>query len=317
MNSIKNIKEIIKQLVAIGERQLEGEKEARKVIENFLEKQKVDFAVQEYITEIPRYIDWDLKIDNKKIESLPCGLKSGKITNNYNLLSSLISSQKNFYDTNINFNPLCEYISRSNHYMAPALAINRKDVQKVIDAKKIDGFIKVKKNKHLSGNILVGNLKNPKNIIFSHYDSISSGAIDNASGVAVSLNIITKNKHILEDNLFVIAGNEELSYDKTVYWGHGYRVFQKKYSQVLNQIKNIFILDCLGYAPLEIITNSNEIKFGFPIKNMDKFLNKIKFLSGDYDELMKFYHAENDTLENISARYLKESQDEILKNINS
>ncbi len=312
---MKYTKKIIEDLTLIGERQLEGEKKAQKIIETFLTEQNIKFCVQEYVTQIPKYLDWGLKADEHKIDSLPCGFKSGKITDKNTILSSLISSQKNFYDANINFNPLCDFISRSNHYMAPALAINKKDVQRVIDAKEIDGFMNVEKVKHKSANILVGNLNNPEYIIFSHYDSIEKGAVDNASGVAISLNIIAEEQGILEKSLFVIAGNEEISYDETIYWGHGYRVFQKEYSKILEEVKNIFILDSFGYSPLEITSDSAIVRLGFPIKNMEIFIDKIKFFTGSFEGLMPFYHAENDVMDKISDSYLQECGDELLKKL--
>lgn len=310
---IKYANEIIGELVLIGERQFEGEIKAKKIIEDFLRKEKIKFSVQRYVTQVPRYLDWRLRIDGKEVDSLPCGFKSGKIRNKNNMLSSLVSSQKNFYDANINFNPLCDFISRSNHYMAPALAINKKDTKKVLNADSVEGFINVEKVDHESANILVGNIDNPKNIIFSHYDSIGVGAVDNASGVAMSIEIIMQKPDTLKNTLFVIAGNEELSYDETVYWGRGYRVFQKKYLGILEKAKNIFILDCLGYSPLEITTDPNIIKLGFPVENMEFFVDKIKFITGNFEKSMPFYHAENDTIDNIKNIYLQECKDVLLR----
>ena len=72
---------------------------------------------------------------------------------------------------------------------------------KICKAKKIDGEIRVSKETRNIEDILVGNIKNPKHIIFAHYDSIEIGAIDNASGVAFSLSILIKNKEILKESL--------------------------------------------------------------------------------------------------------------------
>ncbi len=54
-------------------------------------------------------------------------------------------------------------------------------------------------------------------LVFSHYDSISSGVIDNASGTALSLYLVINYPKLLEKTLFVFAGNEELSYDEPIY----------------------------------------------------------------------------------------------------
>lgn len=300
---MKQAKKIISDLCAIGERQLVGEKTARKIIEDFLNGHHISFSAQEYLTEIPKYTSWGLKVDGKIVEAEPCGYVSGKIITNATLLSSLISSQKNLYDANINFNPSADRISRSNHYFAPALAIHRKDVGRVATAQKVDGFVSVQKSKHQSANILVGNLKNPKYIVFSHYDSVSTGAVDNASGTALSLEYILENPKSLEENLFALCGNEELSYDEPIYWGHGYRVFEQEYGKLLKNAKGILVLDSFGHSKPEIITDLSIVTLGFPIKKIKMYLPKIKMVAGSLNDLMRFYHASNDVPKNIDPKY--------------
>lgn len=291
----------------IPERQLKGEQQARKIIEKFLVDHGALYEVQEYDTFIPRYKKWNLLVDGKKIESLPCGYVSGKITGKDTILSSLISSQKNLYDTNINFNPSCKKISRSNHYFAPALAINRKDVGKVVMADTVLGEMVVEKKKHRSANILVGNLKNPKRIIFSHYDSVSTGAVDNASGTALSCDLIISQPELLKENLFALCGNEELSYDEPIYWGHGYREFELKYPKLLKSAKEILILDSFGHTKPQKITSVPVMTLAFPITAIEVYAPKMTVVAGSLNKLMDFYHAENDTPKEITPAYYVEA----------
>ena len=222
-----NLIEFVKKLTNIGERQLDGESKAFDLISNTLHEYEVDFCIQKYSTYIPKSIEAKLVVDKKNVKAIPTCFNSGKVSVG-NIISSLTSSQ-DFIDTsNINFSPSCKVISRNNHYFAPAIAVNKKDVASILGAKNIEAEVKVKKTKHQSHNLLVGNLISPKNILFCHYDSIGSGAVDNASGTAMLLKLVIDYSMTLKDNLYVIAGNEELSYDYPVYWGHGYRVFESK-----------------------------------------------------------------------------------------
>lgn len=303
-----NYQDIIKTLSEMGERQFAVEQQARAYIEGFLATANVIFTVQEYETYLPKYNAWSLLADGENIECLPCGLVSGEVKSADVLLSSLISSQKNFYDANINFNPRCEAISRSNHYMAPALAVKASDVGKILQARTVEGCIEVEKTSHTSANILVGNAVNPKTLIVSHYDSISSGAVDNASGTALSLKLIVESEKLLSDTLFILCGNEELSYDETIYWGHGYREFEAAYQDIIRTVEKIIVLDSFGYSPTELITDIDVVRLAFPISSIRKNLSKITLLSGSYTELMAFYHAENDKLEFIKEKYFTEAE---------
>ena len=307
-----NRNEIIRTLTAFGERQLGKEIEACSYILQVLDNEQIHYSIQEFDTEIPTYQHCSLMVDGEVLEVLPSGLISGTLTNNHTILSSLISSQKNLYDANINFNPTCTYISRSNHYFAPAFSIKKSDVQKVIDAKDIAGKLEVIKTKHQSKNILVGNTKNPTTIIFSHYDSIGIGAVDNASGTALSIELIAEFPELLKLVLFVLCGNEELSYDEPIYWGHGYRCFEKEYGKLLKATAQILVLDSFGHTKPIIFSDVSTMKLAFPITNIATYASKTKVIAGDIDELMQFYHAENDIPENIKDAYIEATKNVVL-----
>ncbi len=312
-----NQQKFIQQLCALGERQLEKETKAFEHIESILKEEQVSFKLQKYFTNIPKYLKAKLYADGEQIPCLPSSFVSGKIESNFSLISNLTSSQNFIYNSNINFNPASKAISRSNHYFAPSLSITFKDVLKVGNAKKISGEVEVEKTKHQSINILVGNTKNPKNLIFSHYDSIGTGASDNASGVALSLDLIINNKELLKDNLFVICGNEELSYDKTIYWGHGYRVFENKYLKILNNAKKILILDSFGFGEPIKYTDTKITVLGFPIKNIQKYAKKITMISGELNTLMKFYHTNDDKPKLIKKEFMTKTKKLVLDIISS
>lgn len=308
-----NRNNFIQTLTDLGERQLQKETAAEVLIEDALREEGVTYHIQEFSTDIPRYTHCSLFVDGKPLEVLPSGFISGTVTDNHTLLSSLISSQKNLYDANINFNPSSIRISRSNHYFAPAFSIARADVQKVILAKEIEGKLEVEKTRHVSKNILVGNATDPKVIVFSHYDSIACGAVDNASGTALALELIAENQKLTGSVLFVFCGNEELSYDEPVYWGHGYRCFEKEYAGLLKQASKILVLDSFGHTKPIVFSDPRTLTLAFPIKEIKAYAEKTSVIAGDINALMEFYHADSDVPQNIKTPFFDQTKELVLR----
>ncbi len=268
---------------------------------------------QKFTTFIPQTKKAFLYADNKKVECQACCYISGTVKGKDSLLSSLIPSRFFLEKANINFNPECpETISCSNFYFAPALAISRNEVQKLLQAKRIRGKVVVKKIKHRAVNILVGNIENPQTICFAHYDSINMGAIDNASGVAVVMGAILLRPDTLAATLYVFSANEELSYDNPTYWGHGFRVFEKKFLAVMKKAKKIVVIDSIGNGSTYITQDPNLQYLGFPIKNLESLRKKVFAMTGDFHHLMSVYHSDADDMRGLKDCYLKEASQKLL-----
>ena len=308
----KELKEFILRICALGERQFGQETRACQLIEASLKRAGIAYAKERFKTWLPLFKKAQLIADGKQIPCAGSSFVSGVIDSSNHLLSSLTSSQNFLYTDNINFNPVCSGISRSNHYFAPSLAIPKKYVFLLCTAKKVSGRVEVEKKSHTSANILVGNSKNPRYLVFSHYDSISSGAIDNASGTALSLYLVINHQELLAKTLFVFAGNEELSYDEPIYWGHGYRVFEKKHYNLFSNAKKILILDCLGYSATNFIQDPKIVVLGFPIKSMAKFVKKTYLVIGDMQKLMTVYHSDLDIPDLIKSKWLMEAAKKVI-----
>lgn len=302
-------------MCAFGERQFENETKARQLIETWLKRAGVSYVKERFRTWLPRFKEETLLVDGKHIPCAASSFVGGAIDNPNHLISSLTSSQNFLYTSNINFNPLCPGISRSNHYFAPSLAISKTYVSAICNAKKIQGKIGVEKTSHTSANLFAGNIKNPRYLVFSHYDSISTGAVDNASGTALSLYLALNYPRLLKMTLFIFAGNEELSYDKPIYWGHGYRVFEKNHYSLLLKAQKILILDSIGYSQTQFLTEPSLVVLGFPIKNMQKFQKKLFLVIGDMQKLMQFYHSDLDVPELIKTDELMRAAQKIIRAI--
>lgn len=300
-----NSREIIRKMVNFSPRQLEGEDMARKLIIDTLEEARIPFILQKFQVGIPEYKKYYLKADGKSVKCLPTALKSGEVTGKDNMISSLIFSLDSSETPNINFNPHCKVISLPTFYFSPSFSVAPKDLGKIFNAKNVRGFVDIGKINHTSYNILVGNNRTPKNIYFAHYDGLGKGALDNASGVAACLDALLKDPSSKKDNLIVFSGAEELSFDNPNYWGYGFRVFEKKYKNLLIKSKNIIIVDCVGSDKPALITDPEVLFLGFPIVNFKKLSNKILMLSSctDFNKLMKVYHSDMDDINGINKKY--------------
>lgn len=304
----------VDKLLSFSPRQGENALKTADYIEKILKKHKVSFVLEKFQINIP-LLRATLNVDGKKIPCEGCSFASGKITGNEAIASSLIPSRFLINFSNINFNPKCDGISVSNFYFSPAIAVSRKDIPTIVNAKKVFGQIESIKYKGQSRQILAGNTHSPKNIIFGHYDSIGMGAVDNASGVAVMSSALINDSDLLKNNLFVFDGNEELSYDYPTYWGHGYRVFEKRHKIILKKAKKIFVVDCVGNGKTNIINDQKIINLAFPIYSIEKLKDKIFIVSGSMEKLRRVYHSEKDIAKEIKKLFLNEAEELLVREL--
>ncbi len=309
------IKSIIEDLVKLSPRFAQGEEATAKFINSFLRVHTIEFIDQEFETTVPVPKKAALFVNGEQLECRNVGRESGVFDTKNNIVSSLYWGDNDFYQPqNINFNPQCAgSVSMALYYKNPALAIKRSDVQKVIEAQEVNGETVVEPYTFTGHNFIVGNTTNPKSIIFTHYDCWESGAVDNASGTAVLLYMVVNNPELLNNNLFVIAGNEEISFDEPVYWGKGYRAFQDEYGELVEKAELLLCVDCVGYSHHEVITDETILPLGIPLHNLEKYISKTKMISGDLHRLFDFYHSNDDTPDLVTEEQLLDAQKQIIE----
>jgi len=299
MDTKKNIIEIIKSLETFSPRIGKREELAFNFLTEILQNNDINFEVQEFKNEIPNY---EVK-HNLEISFIPNTFSSGKIKE-FVIVSNL-DKREDFEIPNINFNPLSKGISLATFYYVPAIAISKEDLNKLPENLKVE--IKVKKEEFISRNILIGNLENPKNLFFTHYDTILNGANDNSSGVAVLLYYILNNRDSLRQNLFVFCGSEELSFEKP-YWCKGYREFEKEYLNLMKKSKKIVVVDSIGHKKPKIIRDKDLLKEAFVINNFETLYEKIYLITsiqGFHDKkYFSIYHSYEDTIDKLNENYL-------------
>lgn len=298
----------IKTLIGFSPRQLEGEVKAARFIISLLGKNKISYNIQRFKIKLPRVKNATLKADGELMECEACCYVSGKIFGKYNIISSLLPSTVCQNTPNINFNPKCPVISSGNHYFAPAVSVSHKTLGEILKAKDVQGEVVVDKVNHEAVNILAGNRKNPQHICFAHYDSIKKGALDNASSVSILMGAILSRPDTLKNTLYVFSACEELSYEKPIYHGYGYRIFEKRFYKLLQGAKKIIVLECVGDGEPKILQDPKMVEYGFPIINLSEFINKMFIITGNFDHCMTIYHSDLDDGRGIKKKYLLDTQ---------
>lgn len=307
----------IKRLISFSPRQYGGEMKTADFLEDFLQKRHVRFFIQKFNTTVPVEKQAVLKLDGKKISCKSTCFVGGKISGKDNLVSSLSDFDENYAKYNINFNPYCSGISCASFYNHPAVAVSHADLNKILKAKKVEGSVKVKPTSYTARNILVGNKKNPEIICFAHYDSISKGAWDNASGVSVIMANIILYPQTLRNTLYVFTANEELSYDKKpAYWCRGFRCFEKTYLNLFKKAKKIIVVDGVGISPSYWMTKYENLQSTIFIENLKKFMPKIKRLGASTSKFAQhLYHSDWDDASQIKMGYLLQTTRQLNKEI--
>ncbi|EOD42566.1 putative aminopeptidase, Iap family [Candidatus Nanobsidianus stetteri] len=280
-----------------------------KYIKENLEKVGVDFFDQYFYVSIPFDEGSYIILDNGE-----------KIIGKANSFVSGYFEEKNIYSSqnikqeisvpHINYNQYYDAYSGVIFYDFPVINIKKSDLIKVINSEEIKVYVNVKRKLIKNENILVGNTKNPKNVIFTHFDTIFNGALDNSSGTATLLYAIINNKINLKENLIVFSGCEELSYDKPYYWGYGYRVFEYEYKEILEKSEKIIVYDMFGHS--KPILTKEYIREAFPIMSEYLYEKSIQ-ISESNNDWIKFYHSDADTIDKINEDYLKEGLELLLK----
>ncbi|MFA6099671.1 MAG: M28 family peptidase [Patescibacteria group bacterium] len=311
-NNIFSVNSFTKALVNLGERQGKNEKNAARFLKQSLRSFAIPFREQTFLTKVPVFRQISLMADGKRFSAMPTCFSNGLIRSKCAIFDAVSDMPTNLNEPFIHFNSKCRAISRSIHSQGLSLAVSPEDAKIIRRSKMLKATVRVRSQKYQAINILVGNLRSPKKVIFGHYDSLGPGAFDNASGIAVMLKTIIRDPGLLHDNLFVFAANEELSYDRPDYWGHGYRIFEKKYLKLLQSAKQIVVVDGVGNDKTKIDTSFSVLKEAFPLKRWRTFFPKTVTLYGNLRKMLNIYHSELDTMKAVKASYLRDAGDKLL-----
>lgn len=301
-----DFKPLLTQLTGIGPRYAEKEIKAAKIIEDYLASHTISFTTQPFKSEVPVITKAELTVDGEKIECIGSSVVSGEIPDGEYLVSHFGYSGKTPY--NIAYSPMTDSISVVDHYKVPSVSISRKDVVKIVMAKEVRGKVEVERRMIDTKNILVGNLDNPKNIVFAHFDSIiGQGAVDNAGSIITMMGCLVDNPELLKTTLFNFSGTEEMAYDDYKLSGYGFRVFESQYANLLEQAQKVLVLDGLGVGKPSF--SQNGLDWVLQLKMLDKIRRKVFWLQNDQTPVLQYFHTFDDKIEILGDDHLKSAQE--------
>jgi hypothetical protein len=295
--------QFIKDLTSIVPRRGLSESIATDLIKKYLTQNGIPFNIQEFKAIIPITKKAELFVDNKQIPCIGASFKSGILDKSTKIMSSFDSVSE---PSMIIFNPISLGICLQSYKGIPTVAIDRENIVDLVMGNEIRGEVIVQEFEFTSQNILVGNTNNPNKIIFAHYDSIvGAGAVDNAASVDVLMQIIINDGSLLNNNLIVFAGSEEESISSHEGF-YGFEMFDKKYSNLIDNASEILVLDEVGIG--EATFTNDHLDWVFGISRLESISNKVYWMQNDQSLVMKYYHTELDTLNILSTDYINQAR---------
>jgi hypothetical protein len=302
----------LKDLIKIAPRRGKKEQEAAQLIKSYLDKADIKHTSQNFETEIPVIKSAFLHADGKEIPCIGCSFKSGKISSKAPIINPYKSPDID-YTEKIVFNPISVGICLNSYQDVPAVAINRESFIDLLMSQKYEASIKVNRERYSSENIIVGNTKDPRAIVVAHYDSIvGSGAVDNAAAVDVLYQTILARPDLLENNLFLFAGNEEESYSSS-YGFYGFEVFDREYRHTMLSAEKITVLDGVGVGKPTIVSHHTD--WAFEVPDMSGIKEKVRWLQNDQSIVMKYYHTKDDTLDKLAPKFIHSAKDLVIESL--
>ena len=311
---MQSLKTLAMELCRFSPRQLEGEKRTATCLKQMLVAAGIQHDIQRYRLQIPFILSAELFVNGER--HVPPQIEGSAFVSGDILPDSPIidsrgpSADGNAYGRSIlACNPDCPAPSQANFYRVPAIAISPA-LRAMIEENQANftGRVDVEMYEHISENILVGNAKDPRSIVLTHYDSIKRGALDNASGVAVVMACMLRYRERLSETLFALCGSEELSHDEPFYGGYGYRVAEDALASAFELAESIHVVDSVGNRPPKVIEeredNSSDDQALFniallaasPLRHRERWRKKIRIYGGDDipQGMFTVYHSDLD-----------------------
>ena len=271
-------------------------------IAEVLNKWDVAHEVIHFPALVPRWVEWELKVDGEIVPSLPSGLVSGEIDLNLKDSSDLDTS---YASPNINFNSHLVSMgdmSTPVFYWAPALSVSKESVVKILRKGKAEGYLKVEPVSVLGRHIIAGELERPEKVFVVHYDSLWKGVIDNGLSVALFLELLS-HKMIQRDMVLFLGLSELALWPK--YWEYSMITARRSLGEVLEGAE-VIAVDCIGFKNTSFISDREYVEAYSPLKE------DIKIFGTPVRELLEVYHSTNDGLEAVSMSQLERDIKEIV-----
>ncbi len=221
------------------------------------------------------------------------------------IIISNLAVREEFQLPNINYSPYSDSVSLATFYPKAAVAVARKSLP-LIAGREVRIIVDVEREDYFDRIIVAGNTENPEVVVVTHYDSVLNGAIDNASGVATVLTVMTRWPQVLEEAMVVLTGSEELSYEDP-YWGKGYRDALRLYPHAFKRAKLVVVVDSVGFKWAGFAGEEDLIREAFPVGDREVIAKTVLLTSvtGLHDsQYYRVYHSRDDTPDKLRCDYM-------------
>ena len=293
-----NVNSVIKTVKELGYDELRTDyinktEEIYSKIVEFLNRADVPYIVKEFPGLAPEW-EWELKVGEEEIPSLPSGLVSGEIEMNLKDSSDLSALES----PNVSFNSHLKSfddVSTPVFHWAPSISTSKKGIVKILEEGKVEGSIRVKVKSVSVKHILAGNVEKPKKVFVVHYDALWKGVIDNGLSVTLFLNLLKEGK--VGGVVLFLGFSEVTLWHK--YWEYSMITAKEGFKDVLTS-SEVFVVDCIGYRGTDFIKDKEYLE-AYSILKED-----VRIFGTPMKYLLEVYHSTGDDLNAVSLKQLEE-----------
>lgn len=304
---LKETMRILQDIVVMDENYIRKTLNRESYIEAYLQDNRIDYHVFEFYVPAPDFVKYYLYVDGEQIRVLPDGLRSGKVEISERVKVNLKDSVDLYYEysyPNINFNSLCDGVSIPNFYNAPALAVSRRDVPKLLNTKDVDAYLDVRVKDVKSKAFLLGNVEDPKRVGVVHYDALWTGAIDNSLSLASVFAMAKHGQLDLKDNMVLLVGFTEVTFYWPEYWDDSFRRVIEEFD-FIPQKENI-IIDSFGYRNTVLL----DLRGRKPTTYAERVFYEAYKIFGEriagvtiyQEDLFPIYHSDINTVDKVDLK---------------
>ena len=260
-----------------------------------LERKGLEYERYAYPVAAPSW-SWYLRADGEEVRSLPFGLSSGEYEGPPKVVKLELDEAPP--EGSIAYvDGSASEIRTPTFSSGPALAVSPRDAERISKSKKVEWALRVRTVETFGLAYLVGDLDSAKRVIVTHYDSLWSGSVDNASGTTLALEMLDLVD--LKKNAFVFVGFAEINMKEGEYWLPSFKSVVGAYSELFERAEEVVVVDCVGTGAAGWIEDKEYVEAYSPFG-----AKKLKIYGTPLRDMQDYYHGTNDTPDKVLGNAL-------------
>ena len=260
-----------------------------------LERKGLEYERYTYPVAAPSW-SWYLRADGKEVRSLPFGLSSGEYEGPPKVVKVGLDEAPPegsiaYVDGSVS------EIRTPTFSSGPALAVSPRDAESVSKAKRVEWALRVRTVETFGFTYLIGDLDSAERAIITHYDSLWSGSVDNASGTTLALEMLDLVD--LKKNVFVFVGFAEINMKEEEYWLPSFKSVVGAYAELFERVKEVVVVDCVGTGAAGWIKDKEYVEAYSPFG-----VERLRVYGTPLKDMQDYYHGTNDTPDKVLGNAL-------------